>query len=93
MAVYAHVEGIAEALAELRWQAYAPVTTCVTAALALASRALPGWHWGVNSVGEAHLYETALSGPRYVTSAPTPALAMCLAILRAKEPQPDGENT
>jgi len=74
-----------------------PVTTSLDAALALAERVLPGWYVGV----QANRYELLiapedwsayLSAPKghqftdeVEASAPTPALALCIAILKAKE--------
>lgn len=62
-----------------------PVTTSIDAALSLAERVLPGMpcelfrnsptEWGFHFADQDTCY------------APTPALALCAAILRAKEPQ------
>lgn len=66
------------------------VTTSLEAALALAERVLPGWAWGVSNVpgliSDGILYQPdGLGG--FSTSVrvghKTPALALCLAILRA----------
>lgn len=97
VAVYAHVEGIAETLAELRWQAFAPVTTSLDAALALAERTglrpymadatIKGrWRWTLENPAllgdlEAEPWTNGVSA--------TPALALCLAVLRATQEQPD----
>jgi len=69
-------------------------TTCVTAALALASRVLPGWCWEIRTDIEGATVQAApawwtegLAAPDrdgVATEAPTPALALCAAILRAK---------
>lgn len=64
----------------------APVTTSVDAALALAERVLPGsrWECGVNSYEGAWAVVYAdLVGTGGCSS--TPALALCIAILKAKE--------
>lgn len=66
-----------------------PYTASLDAALALAERVLPGWKWGVTGGGapaDALLYEPVLGGWRHSirTEAPTPALALVLAVLRGK---------
>ena len=51
-----------------------------------------GWHWGVNSVGEAVVYETATRDvPRYVAHCPTPELALCLTYVRAMRAKGEAE--
>lgn len=65
-----------------------PVTTSLDAALALLERVLPGWAgigvattrtgWG------AVLCEKEQDTEAFVTNAPTPALALCIVILRAR---------
>ena len=72
-------------------------STSLDAALALAERVLPGWSWMVRHYASGHggpgwtAYvcqpenDTVNSGP--VKS--TPALALCLAVLRATQEQPD----
>ena len=77
-----------------------PVTTSLEGALALAKRVLPGWRRHLNelppSTGlgwEATVWTDAADLSVHPTRAPTPALAMSIAVLRAKEPQPDGEKT
>lgn len=74
-----------------RWPDY---TTSLDAALALAERVLPGWHWELDNVGGSP-YAANLTNPvgRFLicgdtevySTAPTPALALCIAILKAKE--------
>ncbi|HRL05081.1 MAG TPA: hypothetical protein PL098_00040 [Brevundimonas diminuta] len=69
-----------------------PVTASVDAALALAERVLPGWRWSVQQLGPN--YEASLTLPNgafllspdteVYTIAKTPALALCIAILRAE---------
>lgn len=62
-----------------------PVTTSLDAAVALAERVLPGWQVGMwttkqNAVGSV-LRE---DGGAFDANASTPALALCIATLRAK---------
>ena len=69
-------------------------TTSLDAALALAERVLPGWHWELDNVGGSP-YAANLTNPvgRFLicgdtevySTAPTTALALCIAILKAKE--------
>lgn len=69
-----------------------PATTSLDAALALAERVLPGWWWSVSSerIGEPEprpfasgwLSDGALGALRTARAA-TPALALCIAILKA----------
>lgn len=70
--------------------AYAPsFTTSLDAALALVERCLPGWRWAVGVYGTG--YQAALDSGgvfnQFHSEAPTPALALCLALIRALEPQ------
>ena len=64
-----------------------PATTSIDAALALAERMLPGWRKFVEVVGDGRgsacvfLAHEAIDRPWF--HAPTPALALCIAILRA----------
>lgn len=62
---------------------YAPrYTTSLDAAIALVERLLPGWWWEIDAAGNA----TVFKAPRYVVEhAATPALALCLAALKAME--------
>jgi len=71
------------------WNEQPPVTTSLDAALALAERVLPGWEVGarVNQDQTATCYVSD-GGPigmsRFQQSEkPTPALALCIAILKA----------
>lgn len=60
-------------------------TTSIDAALALAERVLPGCGVGLCSVGSGK-WEAWIGGRgAYLTSYPTPALAICAAILRATD--------
>ncbi len=56
-------------------------TASVDAALALAERVLPGWHWQVDKCGAVLRSGHAL----FSTDHSVPAIALCIAILRAKE--------
>lgn len=64
-----------------------PYTTSIDAALALAERVLPGWRKFVEVVGDGRgsacvfLAHEAIDRPWF--HAPTPALALCISILRA----------
>lgn len=63
-----------------------PVSTSLDAALALAERVLPGWQIGMwttkqNAVGSV-LRE---DGGAFDATSSTPALALCIAVLRAKQ--------
>lgn len=67
-----------------------PVTTSLDAALALMGRVLPDWDWqitkGADEMALVSIAPTCkVCGPE--ACAPTPALALCIAILRAKESQ------
>lgn len=75
-------------------------TTSLQVAMELAARVCPAMSIGITyhqpvgsepGVCDAWLYDS--DDTTGSASAPTPALALCLAILRAKEPQPDGEKT
>lgn len=71
----------------------------VDAALALAERVLPGWDWSVCRLEPNHgfaknglFYATVERlpddwSPIFDASAKTPAIALCLAILRATNPK------
>lgn len=80
------------------------VTTSLDAALALAERVLPGWTWDIAGPREpitgtddgrpsAALRLDADRPSLRIGTATTPALALCIAILRAVAAQPrvDGE--
>jgi hypothetical protein len=58
------------------------------AALALAERVLPGWTRGVdeqnNGRWKAGVFDRA-SLAHFATEAPTPALALCIAVLKATD--------
>ncbi|PQA71600.1 hypothetical protein [Brucella oryzae] len=56
-------------------------TASVEAAIALAERELPGWHWQVDKCGAVLRSGHAL----FSTDHSTPAIALCIALLRAKE--------
>lgn len=75
-----------------------PITTSLDAALALAERVLPGWAMNVcldkdrdgtllgwSSQVARHGLEGPVGRDRWFGVAPTPALALCIAILRAKQ--------
>lgn len=76
-----------------------PVTTSLDAALALAERVLPGWEFGtyINRPDingnrftkiEAHRWQDVAPEHAFAcasSSASTPALALCIAILKSKE--------
>jgi len=87
-------------ISHIRHSDIAPVTTSLDAALALAERVLPGWDWKVSGPrppiegydereGPPHASLTR-RGPLVanegfaVADAATPALALCLAILKAR---------
>lgn len=57
------------------------VTSSVDAAIALAERVLPGWGWQVDKCGAVLRSGHAL----FSTDHSTPAIALCIALLRAKE--------
>lgn len=62
------------------------VTTSLDAAIALAERVLPGWMRNFDELNGGHwvagLFDRASLAHR-VATAPTPALALCIAILKA----------
>lgn len=70
-------------------------TASIDAAKALIERVLPGWVWQINldrdetRVEGAPIwwphYENAVENGGVTTDAPTPALAMCIALIRAVE--------
>lgn len=65
------------------------VTTSLDAALALAERVLPGWSWTVGTrdvPGCTAVIDSNGGSPILGEAiAPTPALALCIAILRARQ--------
>lgn len=68
----------------------APVTTSLDAALALAERALDqrgpiNINVCLAGSAQAQIYPTDPCGPHVQALAPTPALALCIAISKAKE--------
>lgn len=71
-----------------------PVTTSLDAALALASRVLPGWVWNMGNDLPCwvHLWidDRNYDGNPIQGNASTPALALCAAILRASEQERGG---
>lgn len=71
-----------------------PVTTSLDAALALASRVLPGWLWSAGTSDDgtaiAVLDDLNASGGFAESRAKTPALALCIAILKARAIQEQG---
>jgi hypothetical protein len=69
-------------------------TTSLDAALALAERVLPGWDFIVGRTNGG-LTIHAQVGPGEMQFGNTPALALCIAVLRATATQPsdDGEKT
>ncbi len=69
-----------------------PVTTDISAAVALCERFLPGRYWATEGhwsiEGGARGYGAQIDAGRFpiiIENAATPALALCLAILRAKD--------
>lgn len=90
VAIYAHIKGIADDIAERHWQAFSPVTTSIDAALALAERVLPE----MNCIGfdktpsgvEAYVSRNNVDSKHWVVTGEhpsSPALAICIAILKA----------
>ena len=70
------------------------VTASVDAAIALCERVLPDWVWGISKIGHALLYEKTDSekgyGEKIKVDHPVPAIALCLAVLRARPSQDGG---
>lgn len=67
-------------------------TDSIDAALALAKRVLPGSGVGLCSVGNGK-WEAWIGGRgAYLTSYPTPALALCIALLRASSAEGAGHE-
>lgn len=64
-------------------------TADVSSAIALVERVKPGWSWSVHKEGIAQLcpcneYGEPMTKYEIEVIAPTPALALCLALLRAE---------
>lgn len=59
-------------------------TTSLDAALALAERVLPGWHWGLSKTGACLLDDKEETEVRVNIAHKAPALALCIAILKAR---------
>lgn len=72
-----------------------PLTTSIDAAVALFAERLPGWAWRisayVNSRPEALIWQAGKEAPQRVAAA-TPALALCIALLRALTPTKEGSE-
>jgi hypothetical protein len=69
-------------------------TSSIDAAVALAERALPGWYWSAYSkdgygLAHARMEEPEDTGRGTRADAPTPALALCIAIVEALEAKND----
>lgn len=71
-----------------------PVTTSLDAALALAERVLPGWTWVADGGGKSRATGVVIGegagedegpDPAFTGKASTPALALCIAVLKATE--------
>ena len=73
----------------LAWVRLPRSTTSLDAALALAERVLPGWVWNMGNDTRcwAHLWNDlpTYDGNPSMGRAATPAVALCNAILRAKQ--------
>lgn len=65
------------------------VTSSVDAVIALAERVLPGWKWGIHhhrGLIRAYVSKTSPLRPMpIIADHSDPAIALCIAILRAKE--------
>jgi hypothetical protein len=87
-----HLDGVWVDPADDRWKTTAKdgfeFTTSIDAALALASRVLPGWEgeidFGRRGFACLHPEQPYPAHLEYNAEASTPALALCAAILRAK---------
>lgn len=64
-------------------------TASVDAAIALAERVLTGWRWRVGDSYANVWIDAKLDDMDFVGSHPVPAIALCIAILRAKEARRD----
>jgi hypothetical protein len=67
-----------------------------SATIAITGRALPGWEWSIASGSKHHeirpyatVQEQFADAPE-IENAPTPALALCIAIVEALEARNDG---
>lgn len=77
-----------------------PYTTSLDAIVALIERKLPGWSWGVSGALSPTctglLYEPAPTATGYRTKqradGKTPAIALCIAFLRALRTQDQGDS-
>lgn len=67
-------------------------TASVDAAIALAERVLPGWGWLVQNCGHPACI-LVKDDTSYEVRGTTPAMALCIALLRAKEASPLGEQS
>jgi hypothetical protein len=79
---------VAPEIAELRWQSYAPVTQSIDAALALVERELPGARVMVERCHDGTgwaMIQVSADSPRVMEEAPTPPLALVIALVSAKE--------
>lgn len=85
--------GDGEAVDRSAWPA-PPYTSSVDAVLALIEKKLPGWGWSVHRDDDYHLgplfywasvTKLEMAPITYRTRAPTPALALLLALLTALE--------
>lgn len=76
---------------------YRCFTTKIDDAVWLAGVILPGWACGFDggpktniAFVDPHDYADRFTGARYTAEGPTPAIALCLAILRAKDQETRG---
>ena len=70
-----------------------PFTASIDAAVALCKQKLPGWHWTVSDRDLARVSNPSANqfeDDRFDALAATPALALCLAVVRALIPPPGG---
>ncbi len=65
----------------------APVTASLDAAVALLERVLPEWFWTVDSTGHADIGSQQDALQEAFGTAKTPAIAMCIAVLKAAGPR------
>ena len=69
-----------------------PITTNLSAAVALCERVLPGWHWSIRKKstepdffeGMVTQYAWSYAADRFKVSHDSGPIALCIAILRAK---------
>lgn len=59
-------------------------TASIDAAVALVERVLPGWNWWLGGIGRAAV-DRKDPHSRFEAINASPAIALCLALLRAKE--------